>query len=106
MEHNINIWFHGSGSDDEILDGRAELMAERAKMGIPNRAHRRRHGQEGQSRCKLAMSKLAIHVGYHWPVGMGRPTGRSRRGAGAAHPGVSLDRRWSYPKEGTGGRRQ
>ena len=52
MEHNKNIQFHGLGSDDEILDGRAEIMAEGAKMGIPNRAHRRQHGQEGQSRCK------------------------------------------------------
>ena len=59
-------------------------------MGIPNLAHRRRHGQEWQSRCKLAMSKLAIYVGYHWPVSMWQPTGRSRRIAVAAHPGFPV----------------
>jgi hypothetical protein len=39
---------------------RATFMEEEARMGIPNRAHRRRHGQESQSRCKLAMPFLAI----------------------------------------------
>ena len=58
-------------------------------MGIPNLAHRRRHGQEWQSRCKLATSKLAIYVGYHEPVGMRQTTGRSRRIAVAAHTGFS-----------------
>jgi hypothetical protein len=47
---------------------RATFMGEEAKMDIPNLAHRRRHGQEGQSRCKLAMPKLAIYVGCHRPV--------------------------------------
>src|SRR3954453_15060181 len=90
MEHNKNIRFHGSGSDDEILDGRAELMAEEARMGIPNLAHRRRHGQEWQRRCKLAMPKLAIYVGHHWAVSMRQPSGRSRRIAVAAHPEFPL----------------
>src|SRR3954466_12789052 len=81
-------------------------MKEEAKIGIPNRAHRRRHGQEGQSRCKLAMPKLAIYFGYHRPVGMRRPTGRSRRGAGAAHPGLSVGRSAADPKEDTAARRQ
>ena len=64
-------------------------MEKEAKMGIPNLAHRRRHGQESQSRCKLATSKLAIYVGYHEPVGMRQTTGRSRRIAVAAHTGFS-----------------
>jgi hypothetical protein len=34
-------------------------------MGIPNLANRRSRGQERQSRCKLAMPNLAIHLGYH-----------------------------------------
>ena len=65
---------------------RATFMAEEARMGIPNRAYRRRHGQEGQSRCKLAMPKLAIYVGCHRPVSMRQPSGRSRRIVVAAHP--------------------
>ena len=69
---------------------RATFMAEGAKMGIPNLAHRRRHGQEGQSRCKLAMPKLAIYVGHHRPVSMRQPSGRSRRIAVAAHPGFPV----------------
>ena len=69
---------------------RATFMEKEAKMGIPNLAHRRRHGQEGQSRCKLAMPKLAIYVGYHRPVSMRQPSGRSRRIAVAAHPGFPV----------------
>ena len=38
-----------------------------AKMGIPNLTIRKRRGQEWQSRCKLAMLKLAIYVGYTAP---------------------------------------
>ena len=49
-------------------------------MGIPNLANRRWGGQEWQSRCKLAMPNLAIHLGYHWPAG-------SPRIAAPAHPG-------------------
>jgi hypothetical protein len=66
---------------------RVTFMTEEAKMGVPNLAHRRRHGQEGQRRCKLAMSKLAIYVGCHRPVSMRQPSGRSRRITVAAHPG-------------------
>jgi hypothetical protein len=54
---------------------RAIFMEEEAKMGIPNLAHRRRHGQEGQRRCKLAMPKLAISFGYQQPVSMRQPSG-------------------------------
>ena len=69
---------------------RATFMAEEARMGIPNRAHRRRHGQESQSRCKLAMPFLAIYVGYHRPVSMRQPSGRARRIAVAADPGFPI----------------
>jgi hypothetical protein len=69
---------------------RATFMKEEAKIGIPNLAHRRRHGQEWQSRCKLAMSKLAVYFGYHRPVSMGQPSGRSRRIVVAAHPGFPV----------------
>src|SRR3954469_1156244 len=34
-------------------------------MGIPNLARCGRPGQEWQSRCNLASSKIAISVGYH-----------------------------------------
>jgi hypothetical protein len=76
-------------SADAKVDA-ATFMEEEAKMGIPNRAHRRRHGQEGQSRCKLAMPKSAIYVGYHEPVSMRQTTGRSRRSAGTAHLGFPV----------------
>jgi len=65
---------------------RATFMEEEARMGIPNLAHRRRHGQEGQRRCKLAMPKLAIYFGCHRSVSMRQSSGRSRRIAVAAHP--------------------
>jgi hypothetical protein len=42
-------------------------------MGIPNLANRRSRGQERQSRCKLAMPNLAIHLGYHRPGGPQQP---------------------------------
>ena len=35
-----------------------------ARMGIPILANRKQHGQERKSQCKLAIAKLAIHVGY------------------------------------------
>ena len=54
---------------------RATFMESEARMGIPNLAHRRRHGQEGQRRCKLAMPKLAIYFGYQQPVSMRQPSG-------------------------------
>ena len=42
-------------------------------MGIPNLANRRSRGQERQSRCKLAMPNLGIHLGYHRPAGTRQP---------------------------------
>ena len=69
---------------------RATFMAEEARMGIPNRAHRRRHGQEGQSRCKLAMPKLAIHVGHHRPVGWGGRPGDHGRVPALPIPGFPV----------------
>src|SRR4051812_15534465 len=72
-------------SADAKVDA-ATFMEEEAKMGIPNLAHPRRHGQEWQSRCKLAMSKLATHFGCHRPASMRQPTERSRRITVAAHP--------------------
>jgi hypothetical protein len=44
-------------------------------MGIPNLANRRSRSQERQSRCKLAMPNLAIHLGYHRPAGTRQPVG-------------------------------
>ena len=35
-----------------------------ARIGIPILANRKQHGQERKSQCKLAIAKLAIHVGY------------------------------------------
>jgi hypothetical protein len=75
-------------------------------MGIPNLAHRRRHGQEWQSRCKLAMPKLAIYVGHHRAVSMRQPSGRSRRIAVAAHPGFPLAAGDRIPRKVKGSRRQ
>ena len=46
-----------------------------AKMGIPNLAEYGRCSQECQSGCKLAMSQLAIYLGYH------RATSRGGRSA-------------------------
>jgi len=65
----------------------ATFMEKEARMDIPNLAHHRRHGQEGQRRCQLATPKLAIYFGCHRPDSMRQPSGRSRRIAVAAHPG-------------------
>jgi len=44
-------------------------------MGIPNLADPNQGGQDGQSRCNLAMPELAIYFGY------GRSTGNLSSGA-------------------------
>jgi len=57
-----------------------------ANMGILNLATSRWHGQEWQSRCKLAMPELAIHFGYHQATSPKQQTGPSRQIALATHP--------------------
>src|SRR5687767_3628397 len=85
---------------------RATFMEDEAKIGIPNLAHRRRYGQEGQRRCKLAMPKLAIYFGCHRPVSMRQPRG-DRGGLPSlpirGFPWAADDR---IPRKVTGSRRQ